>query len=177
MNKVGFVNALVTSKDVSTVMPVSVSASRGRGSLKVAGEVGVGILASIEAATATIARTENTDLSKFDIEFTIPFRVDGESAGFALYAALWSSLTQTPLADNVAITGVLEPASLAVLPVDEIIPKLTAAREGGMRGVILPTRNMLDIGLEFNLCDMFLLPCDDIYSAFACTQFVNSGLY
>lgn len=177
MNKVGFVNALVTSKDVSTVMPISVSTNPGGGNLKVAGEVGVGILASIEAATAIISKTEEYDLSKFDIEFTIPFRVDGESAGFALYAALWSSLTQTPLADNVAITGVLEPSSLAVLPVDAIIEKLMAAREGGMSGVILPTQNMLEIDLEFNLCDMFLLPCDNIYSAFACTQFIDSGLY
>ena len=66
--------------------------------------------------------------------------IDGPSAGLAIFLALYSALTRTPLPQNVAITGELSIAG-KVRPVGGIVEKLYAARQAGMRAVLIPREN------------------------------------
>ncbi len=66
--------------------------------------------------------------------------IDGPSAGLAIFLALYSALTRTPLPQDVAITGELSIAG-KVRPVGGIVEKLYAARQAGMRAVLIPREN------------------------------------
>jgi ATP-dependent Lon protease len=70
--------------------------------------------------------------------------IDGPSAGLAIFLALYSALTRTPLPQDVAITGELSIAG-KVRPVGGIVEKLYAARQAGMRAVIVPRENVREV--------------------------------
>ena len=66
--------------------------------------------------------------------------IDGPSAGLAIFLALYSALTRTTLPQDVAMTGELSIAG-KVRPVGGIVEKLYAARQAGMRAVLIPREN------------------------------------
>jgi ATP-dependent Lon protease len=69
---------------------------------------------------------------------------DGPSAGVAMVAALTSLYTGRPLRSDTAMTGEVTLTGL-VLPVGGIKEKVLAARRAGMRQVILPRDNEVDL--------------------------------
>lgn len=68
---------------------------------------------------------------------------DGASAGLALVCALYARCKGTALPHDVAVTGAVA-ADGDVVPVGEIRAKLAAAREAGIRTVLLPLGNRQD---------------------------------
>jgi ATP-dependent Lon protease len=69
---------------------------------------------------------------------------DGPSAGVAMVTALTSAYTNIPVRSNVAMTGEITLSGL-VLPVGGIKEKVLAARRAGIRQVILPRDNEMDL--------------------------------
>ncbi len=70
--------------------------------------------------------------------------IDGPSAGLAFFLALYSALAQEPLPQDVAVTGEVSLAG-NVRGVGGIVEKLYAARQAGMRAIIVPKENVREI--------------------------------
>ena len=70
--------------------------------------------------------------------------IDGPSAGLAIFLALYSAVTKTPIPQDVAITGELSIQG-KVRGVGGIVEKLYAARQAGMRQVLVPKENAREI--------------------------------
>jgi ATP-dependent Lon protease len=69
---------------------------------------------------------------------------DGPSAGVAMVTALTSLYTNVPVPGDVAMTGEITLSGL-VLPVGGIKEKVLAARRAGIRQVVLPQDNEMDL--------------------------------
>ncbi|MEA2664359.1 MAG: ATP-dependent Lon protease [Candidatus Eremiobacteraeota bacterium] len=70
--------------------------------------------------------------------------IDGPSAGLAFFLALYSALTGLPLPQDVAVTGEVSLAG-NVRAVGGVVEKLYAARQAGMRAIVLPRENAREI--------------------------------
>ena len=86
---------------------------------------------------------------------------DGPSAGLTIAAALLSLFTGRAVRRDVALTGELTLTG-RILPVAGIREKLLAARRAGVKEVVLPMKNRVDVealpeqiqsGLEFHLIE------------------------
>jgi ATP-dependent Lon protease len=70
--------------------------------------------------------------------------IDGPSAGLAFFLALYSALSGVPLPQDVAVTGEVSLAG-NVRAVGGVVEKLYAARQAGMRAIVLPRENAREI--------------------------------
>jgi ATP-dependent Lon protease len=70
--------------------------------------------------------------------------IDGPSAGLAFFLALYSALAHVPLPQDVAVTGEVSLAG-SVRGVGGIVEKLYAARQAGMRAILVPRENAREI--------------------------------
>jgi ATP-dependent Lon protease len=101
---------------------------------------------SVFNATSVIRAIAGVDPLDFDVHVNIVGggNIDGPSAGLAIFLALYSALTKTPLPQDIAVTGELSIAG-HVRPVGGIVEKLYAARQAAMRMVVVPRENALDV--------------------------------
>jgi len=84
---------------------------------------------------------------KHDVHIHIPAGAtpkDGPSAGVTLVTALISALTNTPIRNDLAMTGEISLRG-RVLPVGGIKEKILAAVSAGMKRVLIPSRNEKDL--------------------------------
>jgi ATP-dependent Lon protease len=101
---------------------------------------------SVFNATSVLRALTAIDTADYDVHVNVVGggNIDGPSAGLAIFLALYSAVTKTPLPQDVAITGELSIAG-KVRAVGGIIEKLYAARQSGMRRVIVPKENVREI--------------------------------
>ncbi|MBX5466002.1 MAG: Lon family ATP-dependent protease [Firmicutes bacterium] len=101
---------------------------------------------SVFNAGAVLRRLLGRDLSQYDIHVNVVGggNIDGPSAGLAIFLALYSALTQTPVRQTVAVTGEIS-LSGRLKPVGGIPEKILGARQAGVLTVIIPWENRDDV--------------------------------
>jgi ATP-dependent Lon protease len=125
----------------------------GKGQLQLTGQIGDVMKESAQAAFSIVkANSKKLDIaaekfSKFDYHIHVPAGAipkDGPSAGVAIYTSLVSLLLGKPTRPDVAMTGEVTLRGL-VLPIGGLKEKILAAKQAGIKTVILPARNKKDI--------------------------------
>jgi ATP-dependent Lon protease len=125
----------------------------GKGQLQLTGQIGDVMKESAQAAFSIVkANSKKLDInaekfSKFDYHIHVPAGAipkDGPSAGVAIYTSLVSLLLGKPSRPDVAMTGEVTLRGL-VLPIGGLKEKILAAKQAGIKTVILPARNKKDI--------------------------------
>ncbi len=86
---------------------------------------------------------------------------DGPSAGITMTTAILSAVTKTPVRCDVAMTGEV---TLRVLPIGGLKEKLLAARQAGIKKVLVPMKNKPDVAeiSEEIIGDMKIVFVDDM---------------
>jgi ATP-dependent Lon protease len=101
---------------------------------------------SVFNATSVLRAVTGIDVADFDLHINVVGggNIDGPSAGLAIFLALYSAVTKTPLPQDVAMTGELSIQG-KVRAVGGIVEKLYAARQAGMRRVLIPKENAREV--------------------------------
>ncbi|NLH42705.1 MAG: endopeptidase La [Planctomycetes bacterium] len=125
----------------------------GKGNLQLTGQIGGVMKESAQAAFSVVKanahklKIDERRFSRSDYHIHVPAGAvpkDGPSAGVAMFTSLVSLLLHKPTRPDVAMTGEITLRGL-VLPIGGLKEKLLAAKEAGIKTVILPARNKKDI--------------------------------
>jgi ATP-dependent Lon protease len=125
----------------------------GKGNVQLTGQIGDVMKESAQAAMSLLksrAASMHIDpalLADSDVHIHIPAGAipkDGPSAGIAMFTALASLFLNKPVRHDVAMTGEITLRGL-VLPIGGLKEKTLAAKNAGIRHVILPRRNLKDM--------------------------------
>jgi ATP-dependent Lon protease len=125
----------------------------GKGNLQLTGQIGDVMKESAEAAFSVLrANAKKLNIAedaftKNDYHIHVPAGAipkDGPSAGVAMVTSLVSMLLNTPVKPDIAMTGEITLRGL-VLPIGGLKEKILAAKQSGIKTVILPARNKKDM--------------------------------
>jgi ATP-dependent Lon protease len=97
-------------------------------------------------AASVIRAVTGDDPADWDLHVNVVGggNIDGPSAGLAFFLALHSALGRIALPQDVAVTGEISLAG-NVRGVGGVVEKLYAARQAGMRAIVIPRENVRDI--------------------------------
>jgi ATP-dependent Lon protease len=169
-DRVGIATGLVWTEAGGDIIFVEAAKMKGNRELILTGSLGNVMRESAQAALSYIrsnASSFNIPEDFFenrDIHIHVPAGAipkDGPSAGATIAAALISLLSGHPARRDVAITGELT-LSGRILPVGGVKEKILAAKRAGVKVVVLPSKNKVDMenlsadaekGLEIVLAD------------------------
>jgi ATP-dependent Lon protease len=135
------------------VLFIEAQAYPGRGKLTVTGQLGEVMQESAQAALSWVrSHTAELELdeewfARHDVHLHVPAGAipkDGPSAGIAMATAIASLVRETPVADDVAMTGEITLTG-QVLPIGGVREKVLAAQRAGLDRVILPRENEHDL--------------------------------
>jgi len=135
------------------VLFVEANAMKGKGGFTMTGQIGQVMQESMQAALTWVR--SNADrlgvaedfFANHDIHIHVPAGAipkDGPSAGVTMATALVSLLTKHRITPLIAMTGEIT-LSGNVLPVGGIKEKVLAAKRAGVRDVILPAENKMNV--------------------------------
>jgi len=127
----------------------------GKGTVRFNETAGTMAKDSVFNATSVLRAHTGVDMADYDVHVNVVGggNIDGPSAGLAIFLALYSAITKTPLPQDVAITGELSIQG-KVRGVGGIVEKLYAARQAGMRCVIVPKENAREIDASLSGLDV-----------------------
>jgi ATP-dependent Lon protease len=125
----------------------------GKGNITLTGHIGEVMKESVQAALSLVRSRDGQlganpeDFRKIDIHVHVPAGAvpkDGPSAGIAMFTALASLFSNTPVRPDVAMTGEITLRGL-VLPIGGLKEKSLAAMRAGISTVIIPKLNEKDL--------------------------------
>jgi ATP-dependent Lon protease len=149
----GVATGLAWTESGGEILFIEVIKMPGKKGLNITGQLGEVMQESVKTALSfvrSIASKYNIDQEFFeniDLHIHIPAGAipkDGPSAGVALATAIISALTGRPVKKEIAMTGEATLSGL-VLPIGGVREKVLAAKREGIKKVILPARNHLDV--------------------------------
>jgi len=152
-HRLGVTTGLVWTEFGGEIISVEATMMKGSQQLILTGSLGSVLRESAQTALSYVrsnASLFSIDTSFFDgndIHIHIPagaIAKDGPSAGLTIAMALLSLLTARPARRDVALTGELT-LSGSILPVAGIREKLLAAQRAGVKTVVFPKRNEVDV--------------------------------
>jgi ATP-dependent Lon protease len=135
------------------VLFIEANRMKGKGGFTITGQIGEVMQESMQAALTWVRSNAKSlgleeDFTKdFDIHIHVPAGAipkDGPSAGVTMVTALVSLMTDRPVHPLTAMTGEIT-LSGNVLPVGGIKEKFLAAKRAGVKNVILPAENRLNV--------------------------------
>jgi ATP-dependent Lon protease len=169
-NRVGVATGLVWTDVGGDIIFVEAAKMKGNKQLILTGSLGNVMRESAQAALSYIrSNASSLDIPEdffntHDIHVHVPAGAipkDGPSAGATIAIALISLLTGRPARRDVAVSGELT-LSGRILPIGGVKEKILAARRAGVKVVVLPLKNKIDLenlpddvkkGLEVRLVD------------------------
>jgi ATP-dependent Lon protease len=149
----GVATGLAWTERGGEILFIEVIKMPGKKSLNITGQLGDVMQESVKIALSfvrSIAAKYNINSDFFeniDLHIHVPAGAipkDGPSAGVAIATAITSAITERSVKKEIAMTGELTLSGL-VLPVGGIREKVLAAKREGIKKVILPARNLLDV--------------------------------
>jgi len=149
----GVATALAYTPVGGELLFVESASMPGKGQLQLTGQIGDVMKESAQAAFSVVKanagklKVDPDCFSQHDYHIHVPAGAipkDGPSAGVAMFTSLVSLLLGKPTRPDVAMTGEITLRGL-VLPVGGLKEKILAAKQAGIKTVILPARNKKDI--------------------------------
>lgn len=174
---VGMVNGLAVfsadsgmSEHSGIVMPivseVTPASSRGEGKIIATGKLGDIAKEAVQNISAIFKRFLAEDVSNHDvhIQFVLAHEgVEGDSASVSIATAVLSAMSRVPIRQDVAMTGSLSVHG-KVLPIGGVTAKIEAASKAGIKMVLIPSANMIDVLVEDEYVDKVkIVPCDTLF--------------
>lgn len=151
--EIGHVFGLAVAGFVGTIIEIEAVAfparEKQRGSVRFNGAAGNMANDSVFNALAVYRTVTGKDAADYDIHVNIVGggRVDGPSAGAAIFLAIYSALEGVPLRQDVAVTGELSIQG-QVRGVGGVTEKLYGARQVGVKQVLVPVENSRELAEE-----------------------------
>lgn len=117
----------------------------GKGVLRFNDTAGSMTKDSVFNAASVIRRATDQDLSNWDVHINVVGggKIDGPSAGVAIYLAMISAIQNRPIRQDVAITGEVSIRG-NVKAIGGVYEKIYGAKQAGMTRVVLPHENKQD---------------------------------
>ena len=152
-NKPGVVTGLAYTPVGGEVLHIEATKYPGKGNVLLTGQIGNVMKESAQAALSLVRSREGEigvkpeDFRDMDIHVHVPAGAvpkDGPSAGVAMFTALASLFSNTPVRSDVAMTGEITLRGL-VLPIGGLKEKSLAALRAGISTVIFPKLNEKDL--------------------------------
>jgi ATP-dependent Lon protease len=136
----------------------------GKGTIRFNDTAGTMAKDSVFNATSVLRAQTGIDVVDYDLHINVVGGglIDGPSAGLAIFLALYSAITKTPLPQDVAITGELSIQG-KIRAVGGVIEKLYAARQSGMRTLLLPKENAREV--DASLSGIRIVPVASVNDA------------
>jgi len=153
INRPGIAVGLAWTPVGGEILFVEATKMKGKGNLIVTGQLGDVMKESVQAALSFIAANAGTlgvkpDFrQELDIHVHVPAGAipkDGPSAGVTMLTALTSLLTGRRVRNDLAMTGEITLRG-AVLPIGGVKEKVLAAHRAGIKTILLPERNRMDL--------------------------------
>lgn len=146
--KVGSVTGLAWTSVGGDTLHIEVSLLPGTGKIELTGNLGDIMKESARIAVSCVRGMEKEDILKdTDIHIHVPEGAvpkDGPSAGITMTTALFSAVRNCPVRGDIAMTGEVTLRG-RVLPIGGLKEKLLAAKNHGIKEVLIPLRNQKDI--------------------------------
>ena len=152
-DRIGVATGLAWTETGGDIMFVEATRMKGTTGLILTGSLGEVMQESAQAALSYIRsnagrfRIAEDFFTGHDVHIHVPAGAipkDGPSAGLTIAFALISLLSERPARREVAITGELT-LSGRVLPVGGVREKILAARRAGVKTVVFPEKNRVDL--------------------------------
>ncbi len=152
-NEIGIVRGLAWTSVGGDTLEIEVNIMPGKGVCKLTGQMGDVMKESAETGISYIRSIaeEYHIAKKFfqenDIHIHIPEGAvpkDGPSAGITMATAVLSAITKRPVRADVAMTGEITLRG-RVLPIGGLKEKILAAKNAGIKTVLVPVKNVKDI--------------------------------
>ena len=150
---IGIVRGLAWTSVGGVTMEVEVNMMPGKGEIRLTGQLGDVMKESamtgisyIRSVAEAYQIPENT-FTDYDFHFHIPEGAvpkDGPSAGITMATALLSAITKTQVKASVAMTGEITLRG-RVLAIGGLKEKLLAAKNAGIKTVLVPKENQKDV--------------------------------
>ena len=150
---VGVVTGLAWTEVGGEILSVETVTMPGHGKINLTGQLGDVMKESVGAAFAYIRSHHmefgitTAQIEKNDIHVHVPEGAtpkDGPSAGITMATAMFSAIVEKPVKASVAMTGEITLRG-RVLPIGGLKEKILAAKNAGIKTVLVPKKNEKDI--------------------------------
>lgn len=151
--EIGIVRGLAWTEVGGDTLQIEVNSMAGKGTLQLTGKLGDVMKESAQIALSFVRSiSQQADVpaeyfEKHDFHLHVPEGAvpkDGPSAGITMATALYSMITNTPVRADVAMTGEISLRG-KVLPIGGLKEKLLAAKQAGIKLVLIPKDNENDL--------------------------------
>ena len=189
-DEVGLVNGLAYTDFGGDLIPIEVNHFSGKGNLTLTGNLGdvmkesAKIALDYVKANAKIYNIDETIFDKIDIHIHVPEGAvpkDGPSAGVTMTTAIVSALSNTPVRNDIAMTGEVTLRG-NVLAIGGLKEKSISAHRSGIKTIIIPKENEKDLDeipeiVKENVKIIFASKVEEVLNLSLVKEGVSNGTY